>query len=403
MNIWHGLKSIMGGGSTAQKRGSQSSAPGSKNQEPAIHIDEDTALQVSAYFAAVRLRVETFSCLPVKIYDVSKGFNEAVPASDHNLRILAASPNSRQTPMEFFETMELNLVMHGNAYARISRDGSGKIISLWPLASKQVDTRLLDDGSVVHYYYIDNDVVAYSDESILHVKLMGNGLIGLSPLEYASNCLGIASAVDNYAGKKFRNQGRPSGVLYTDQALQKKQREQVRETFADIVEEKEESKRLLVLPLSFKYQSTEASPADMQMLERGKFSVEEIARFVGVPSILINHSTGSTWGSGIEQIMTGYYRVSQRPSLTRWEQALERKIYSLADRTKYEIKFDFESSLRGDSKTQMEVLGGYTGGPLMTPNEGRKRLHLPPTLDGDKLNPAPSVGQKASEIKKDEK
>lgn len=395
MKMFNGLRRLFSGRATSIQEGQQDGTPDTYNSSAAAFVNEDTALQVSSFWAGVRLLTETFACLPVSVYERATGKKVGVGGLWGLVDILTRRPNSRQTALEFYETMQLNLVVHGNCFARIVRTASGRIVALWPLAAQNTVPVLGKDGRVVYHHFHGTDVTVYADENILHVKLFGNGLVGLSPLSYARNSIGLASAADQYASKYFVNGGKPSGVLYTDAALTKEQRASARESFTEIVEERDESRRLLVLPLSFKYQQVQMSPADMQMLETRRYQLEDIARFLGVPSILINdNEKTSTWGSGIEQILIGWYRLNFKPYPVRWEQALERKLLTASEKLKYKIRFDFDSLLQGDSKTHMESLKGMVGGPIMTPNEGREKVNLPPVEGGDRLNPAPTESRK---------
>jgi HK97 family phage portal protein len=394
MMILNGLRRLFSGSATSVETGAQQSEPDYYAQESAAMVTEDTALQVSAVWACARLITEVFGSLPLSMHKKENGIKKEI--QNHQLlTILNLTPNSRMTPVEFKEAMQLNLVMHGNGYARIERNSLGLIIALWPLPAQNVQPVLLDNGSVVYNWYHGNDVSVIADKNMLHVKLFGNGLVGLSPLAYARNAVGLASASDHYASKYFVNGGKPSGVLYTDQELSKAQRDAARANFTSIVEEKEESRRLLVLPLGFKYQPVQMSPADMQMLETRRYQSKELCRFFGnVPPVLIGETEGTTTlGSSLEQILIGWYRLGLNPYATRWEESLAKKLLSPAERQSISFHVDFTALTRGDSKTQMEYLKGMVGGPIMTPNEARKEKNLPPVDGGDKLNPSPTEGK----------
>jgi HK97 family phage portal protein len=80
---------------------------------------------------------------------------------------------------------------------------------------------------------------------------------------------------------------------------------------------------LVVLEAGMKYEQVSLSPQDVQLLQARRFQIEDIARFFNVPSVLINDTSGSTvWGSGIEQIITGWYKLGFRPELERIEQSI---------------------------------------------------------------------------------
>src|SRR5690606_10188177 len=144
--------------------------------------------------------------LPVVMYRHENG--RRVVADRHPLwRVLAQKPNRYQTKVEFFETVMLNLVCHGNAYCRIQRSG-GQVIGLLPLMTAQVETRLLDDGSVIHVYNHDDGVEVLAAESVWHLKLLGNGIIGLSPMDHARNALGVAQSAERRVAQLYRNAGK---------------------------------------------------------------------------------------------------------------------------------------------------------------------------------------------------
>lgn len=376
-----------GGRATGQTTGDQVGVPATYNGDLASSVSEDTALQVSTIFACVRLVAEVFSSLPVGIYE--RHTPGAVPVTVGTInQLLQFSPNRHMTKIEFFENMQLNLLLHGNCYARLQRNKLGQVINMWPLPAQNTTPVLMADGSVVYHYFHNNDVTVIADNNMLHVRLFGNGLVGLSPLAYARNTVGLAQASDNYATKYFVRGGKPSGILHTDQDLTKTQRQAARKNFAEIVEEREEQDRLLVLPLGFKYQGVQISPADMQLLESRRFGAVELCRFFGnVPGPLVGvMSESSVWGSGIEQMFLAWHRTGLNPFASRWEQALERKLLTPVQRMRYKVDFQFDHLMRGDTNTLTDMIQKSVGGPVMTPNEGREKLNLPPVTDGNTLN-----------------
>jgi HK97 family phage portal protein len=144
--------------------------------------------------------------------------------------------------------------------------------------------------------------------------------------------------------------------------------------------------RLFTLEAGMKYQQISLSPNDIELLDSRRFQVEEVARFFGVPSVLINDTNaGTTWGSGIQQIVEGWFKLGLRPHLERLENSAKTTFFRKEDAFKYEFKFDFNALLRSDRKTRME--SGKTGiqGGMLTPDEVRKEEGLPPMPGGDQL------------------
>lgn len=352
-------------------------------EEAASPVTFDTAMQLSAVWACVKLLAETPASLPLHMYRRNAVGRALV--TDHPLaELFAGKVNRYQTRIEFMETMLLNLLTQGNAYTLVSRV-RGRVVSLMPLMSAQIETRLMSDGSLT-YQYMNEDgaVTIYSERSIWHVKLMGNGLTGMSPLAYQRNTLGIAQAAEKAVSNVYKNGAKPSGVLKLDRLLTKAQRDEAREAFATLTTGS--NNRLMVLEKGTDFQAISLSPQDIELLSSRKFQISEICRWYGVPSVLVNDNNGtSTWGSGIEQIMQGFYKLTLRPLLEKIEASIMANLLEDRDRRELEVEFDFNALLRADQRTLVESLKSAVNGALMTPNEARKELNLQPVEAGDEL------------------
>lgn len=364
---------LFGRGGDTRHQGVQDPSP-SGGGSTAAPVTFDSAMQVSACWASVRLLTEAVSSMPLKCYDVDEASGIKSPNTSYELwRLLNRRPNRYQTRTEFFEQVMLNLTCWGNSYCAVERDNNGNIFSLLPLPASQTEPYLLPDGAVSYRFTDANsNVKIYAEQSIWHIKLFGNGLIGLSPLGYARKSLGVAIALDNRMTKLMSNGGKATGVLMVDKALSPQQREAVRNNFKEL--EEGNSDRLFVLEAGMKYEQTSLSPSDMQMIENRRFQTEDIARFFGVPSVLINDTSGTTaWGSGIDQINMGFYKLNLRPYLERIESSLKRWLMPSSDWESIEIEFDFDNLLRADQATRLDGYSKAINSGQMTPNEARAK------------------------------
>ena len=370
-------------------RGGDSITQGTQSPIPskAMEVrDFDTAMTQSAFWASVRLLAETVAAMPLVCYmrDIETNVKKITTQNDL-WRLLNYRPNKYQTRTEFFESLMLNLVVWGNAYTVIERLSSGRIVSLQVYPSSQTEVNLLEDGSLVYVYTDANgSIKVFSQDSIWHVKLFGNGLIGLSPLGYAGNTLGLSKNLSDRQNKLAANGGKTNGILTVDQALKPEQKEAVKKSFAGLQEGNAD--RLFVLEAGFNYQQASLSPTDMQLLESRKFSIEDIARFMGVPSVLINDTAASTtWGSGIEQINQGFYKLNLKPYLERIESSIKRHLMSQSDWENVDIEFNFDSLLRADKVTRLDAQSKAVNAGIMTPDEARAEEGLAPKEGGDKI------------------
>jgi len=367
--FWSDMWSKLVGGTTTERNiGTQYPQP-AYSEPAAVSVTEDTAMQVSAVWACVRLLSETVSSLPFNVYTKDTSGRQ-LAESFYFHQFINRKPNRYQTRQEFFETMMLNLTLHGNAYAKIQRINN-KIVSLLPMMSAQVEVQLLNDGSVVYEYTRDNQTEVLAEQSVWHIKLYGNGIIGKSPLAFGRNMFGIAQAADQTVTRIYNNGGKRSGVLTLDKMLTPEQREQIRKNFSNLTTSTND--RLLVLEMGMKFDPISMSPQDIELLASRKFQLEEICRWFGVPSILVNDTSGSTaWGSGIEQLVQGFYKLNLRPYLERIEASIEANLFTEAEQKGYQVEFDFEGLLRSDLKSRLEGYRTAVAGSILTPNEVRR-------------------------------
>jgi HK97 family phage portal protein len=348
-----------------------------------VTVNEDSALKLSAVWACVRLIAETIGGLPINAYKIMPDGTRVLDYDHQLCQLFKNKPNRYQNRVEFFETMTMQLCLHGNAYAHIQRGTGGKIVSLLPLMAEQMEVNLLTDGSLVYRYNSGANLAVYAPESIWHLKLMSNGIVGLSPLSYARNSVGIGIASEDRVKSLASNGFKPTGVLTIDKLLKPEQREQIRNQFADLATGS--SDPLRVLEAGMVYQQISMNPKDVQLLETRKFQIEDIARFFGVPSVLINDTSASTtWGSGIEQIVQGFYKLGLRPYLERYEASIANTLLSTADRRNYEFEFDFGALLRGDDLTRFQSYKEAINSGFKTINECRKAEGLYPIDGGDR-------------------
>lgn len=385
MSFISSFRSWLRGNATAQRAGVQSAVPSGNAYEETQTIGPDAALQVSTVWACVKLLVETIASLPLFVYRTDSTGQRILVRDEQIYTVLHDSPNRRQTAQEFWEFMLLNLVLRGNAYASIERDRKGCAFALWPLAADQVEVKVMPDGSLVYAYGLDSATLIYAEQDILHIKGIGNGVVGMSPLDYMRASVGLAIGAQNHTASTYRKQARRPGILMTDKVLGKEQREALRNSFGEIATGGQ--RELYILEANFKYEPINMSPADIQLLETRKFAVEDLARWFGVPSVLINDtSKTTTWGTGVEQIIEGFYKFTLRPQLERIEQAIARRVLTSAQRAAgLHAEFSFDALLRSNAKDRFELYAKGVQNGITTRNECRQLENLPPVAGGDML------------------
>jgi HK97 family phage portal protein len=379
--LFSSLYRWMGWGGSAQYSGEQRPGPTNAASSVPVDLTEDAALTVSTVYAASRIITETVAGIPQQVHALRGG--QWVPGGDDELEtMLQLRPNPHMTHIEFWESVVFNLCLRGNGYAYIVRNDLGMPIAMYPLAAAQVQPFVLKDGTGWYIFNHDGEQVMYGEDDILHFRLFGNGRIGLSPLEYGALSMGIASASDKFAANFFARGGKPGGVLRIDRILTPKQRAEVRESFKEIHEGSDNAHRLFVLEAGMQYQQVQLAPEALQLTAARKFNVKDVARFFGVPAFLLNESEGSTsWGTGLEQQMLGFYNLGIRPYTLRIAAGCRLKLIPLARQRRLKIVYDYDELLATDLKAKAEYLSKLAANGMITRNEGRARLGMARVTD----------------------
>jgi HK97 family phage portal protein len=370
---WFGLGSSR---ALAETQGVQRGLPGAQLVPEVAQLSADAALQISAVWSCIERRANVIASLPLFVYQVAGDGQKSMARGTRLYELLHSSPNARMTPFDFWRAVMMNYDLRGNAYVRIERDErTGEAVSLWPMPSDQVRVEVQRDSSVLYEYRINADVAILAAENVLHLKNLGNGTIGLSKLEFMRATVDEMAKAQGVASRLYANGGKPTGVLMVDKILTNEQRERIRERFGEM--SAGPMSRLYVLEASMKYEVLSLTPEQLKLLETRHFGVEELCRWYDVPPVLVYHSNVTTWGSGIEQIVDGWHKLSIRPVIVGIEQALRKAVMTPAQRVRLQAEFSMDALLRGSLKDRAGIYAQLSQNGGMTRNEIRQLENLP--------------------------
>lgn len=329
-------------------------------------VNERTAMQTTAVYACVRILAETLASLPLHVYAYKDdGGKELV--HDHPLYwLLHDEPNPEMTSFVFRETLMSHLLIWGNAYAQIVRDGAGRVLGLYPLLPNMMDVDRDAKGNLVYTYSRQSDenpnfktmgdITLRSDE-VLHIPGLGfDGLIGYSPIAMAKNAVGMTLACEEYGASFFANGANPGGVLEHPGVL--KDPSKVRESWNSVYKGVTNAHKVAVLEEGMKYHQIGIPPEEAQFLETRKFQINEIARLYRIPPHMVGDLEKSSF-SNIEQQSLEFVKYTLDPWVIRWEQALQKALLLPGEKGKYFIKLNVDGLLRGDYASRMN---GYATG-----------------------------------------
>ena len=302
-------------------------------------VDEKAAMQIPTVYACVRLLAESIAALPLHLYRVTDDNGNKEKARDHPLyKILYRQPNPEMTAFVFWETLMTHLLLWGNAYAQIVRDGKNTVLGLYPLLPENVEVDRDESGELYYIYHAYTDEVPgeqnkdiyFRRDEIFHVPGLGfNGLIGFSPIAMMKNSLGTSIAVDKYGSAFFKNGAQPSGVLEHPGVMKDPNR--VRDNWEAAYGGAANAHRVAVLEEGMTYKPVSLPPEDSQFLESKQFSVTEICRIFRVPPHLVADLSHATF-SNIEYQSLNFVMHSLTPWLVRIEQGIIKVANDVIDR-----------------------------------------------------------------------
>jgi HK97 family phage portal protein len=346
------------------------------------YVTASSALQNMALLRCVTLISESIGMLPLNVIVRGDAKDYAV---DHPLyAVLKTTPNTWQTAYEIKSQMQMQVMLHGNAYARVIRS-RGNVLHLIPMESKLVTPELGADWQMTYKYdRPDGGQIILPASEVLHLRdLSEDGIKGLSRVKLAREAIGIALQAEKAAARLFKNGVMAGGALSAPNKLSDAAYTRLQESL-ESKSGAENAHKWMILEEGLKAEKYVNTASDSQHIENRNHQIEEVARAFGVPRPLLMMDDTS-WGSGIEALGVFFVQYALQHWFTVWEQAIERTLLTPAERKTHYVKFNERALLRGTLKDQAEffakALGSGGHSPWMTPNEVRDLQDLAQSND----------------------
>jgi len=351
------------------------------------------ALNVSTVYACVSIRARDLARCTPRLLPKAQG-RAAKAVTDHAVAKLFDRPNELQTWHEFAVMMHTAFLLRGNAYAAIIRNMRGEVTALWPLNPDGVHLYEAADG---HLFYsvmrgglyqawqLRNFPTMIPEEDVFHLRGIGlNALYGVSTINVARDAIGVALGLEQQAARFMRNGARPAGVLSTDKLLNDGVAKRVREQWESFREGVHNAGRTAILEQGLKWNPMQLSSVDLEFIEQRRLSVEEIARYFGVPLYKLGHP-GELGKLKLDEAERVYVNTTVMPDLDMWEQRFNRKFDLDQEKAPLATDFDESQLLRASDSIRFNNLRIAVLSGIMTPNEARRTEGLPDMEGGDEL------------------
>ena len=348
------------------------------------NVNERTSMQVTAVYACVRILSEAIASLPLNVYQYGENGSKEKIYNHPLYHLLHDEPNPEMTSFIFRETMMSHLLLWGNAYAQIIRNGKGEVVGLYPLLPNKMDVSRNKAGRLIYTYRRNSDEagakkrdeeVVLKREDVLHIPGLGfDGLIGYSPIAMAKNAIGIAIATEEYGATFFANGATPGGILEHPGVV--KDPEKLRQSWKSQFSGKN-SHSVAVLEEGMTFKQMAIPPNEAQFLETRKFQINEIARIFRVPPHMVGDLEKSSF-SNIEQQSLDFVMYTLNPWIVRWEQAMQQALLLPSEKSQLFFRFNVDGLLRGDYQSRMNGYAVARQNGWMSANDIRELENMNP-------------------------
>lgn len=352
------------------------------NSTSGKRVNERSAMQMTAVYSCVRILSEAIAGLPLHLYRYTDG-GGTEKAFDHTLYfLLHDEPNPEMSSFVFRETLMTHLLLWGNAYAQIIRNGKGEVMALYPLMPDRMTVDRDDSGHLYYRYIASSDEapetgkgeVILKPYDVFHIPGLGfDGLVGYSPIAMAKNSIGMAIACEEFGARFFQNGATPGGIIEHPGKLTNPAavRDSWNQSFGGSIN----AGKVAVLEEGMKYTPISISPNEAQFLETRKFQIDEIARIFRVPPHMVGDLEKSSF-SNIEQQSLEFVKYTLAPWIARWEQSISRLLLSSYEKTQYFAKLNVDGLLRGDYQSRMNGYATARQNGWMSANDIRELENL---------------------------
>lgn len=294
-------------------------------------------------------------------------------------------PNNYQNHIQFKQWWQTSKLTKGNAYGLKLRDNRGIVTGIYILDPDKVTVLVAENGDVYYQCNGDdlNDIsagITVPASDIIHDRMncLFHPLVGISPLYACALAACQSLKMQNDSSTFFENGARPGGILSAPGAISDETAARLKAHW-DANYTGQNAGRVAVVGDDLKFQQMKMSATDSQLIEQFNLTAEMICTAFHVPASKVG--VGATpAGTTAAQENQKYYSDCLQSLLEEYEACLDD---GLSLPSGYGVDVDETGLLRMDEATTITTLSAGVKGSIMTTNEARKRLNLPPVVGGD--------------------
>lgn len=344
-------------------------------------VTECNAQTIAAVWACVSYVSESIGSLPLHLYKTTPNGKD-VARTEQLYRILHDAPNTEQTAVAYRAAAMIHLLLWGNSYSEIVRDGAGRVAELHLVPPQWMSVERDDGGRLVYVVQKSGGVKRpLAPDRILHVAGPSpDGIVGWSVIRQARESLGLTKAAEEFGASFFGNGARPSGVLQHPAKLSDQAVPRLRAQFAERYAGPKNTGKPMILEEGMTWANNSIPPEDAQFLQTRQFQTLEVCRWFRVPPHKIFDLSGSKYAN-IEQQNVDALTDCLRPWLVRWEQEIQRKL--LPPNSEMFARHAVEGILRGDTQSRYQAYAAGRQWGFLSVNDIRELENLNRVDGGD--------------------
>ncbi len=328
-----------------------------------VQVTEEKALCLPAVWSAVNRISSTVGSLPLHVYrrrDAGKEKAQQHPAYS----LLHTAPNPYMTAIQFRRTLTAHVLLWGNGYAYIERDGAGALVALWPLSPAATWPAWVEvDGEkrLVYNTTINGQTKQLMDYEVLHVAGLGfDGLRGYSVIAMEREAVGLGLAMQEMTGRVVANNAVPPIVLIHPGQLSREGQKNLARAWKEDYGG-ENAGKVGVLSEDIKIEKLGMPLKDAEFLAQRNYTVKDIARIFNIPLTMLEGDEKAPTYASAEQFDLWFVKHTIRPWLVTWEQAISLRLFIGLERRRYFAEHSVEGLLRGDSQSRAEYYSKMFG------------------------------------------
>ena len=355
---------------------------GGDDDDTGIVVNANTAMQVAAVSAAIRLLSETIASLPIILYKPVKDGKER--AVNHPLYdLLHRKPNRFQTPYEFKSMISSHVLSRGAGYGEIISTGGSGVSEVIPRHPDRVIPFWAPDGKRAYKYQpLDGPSRIILQEEMFHIMFFSDdGLNGMDPITNHRRTIGLTIGAEKYGARFYKNDAKPGFALEHPGKLSDIARQNLKDSWMVRHQGVDNSHRPAILEEGMQLKELSMTGRNAQYIETRKFQVAEIARIFRVPPHMIGDLEKATF-SNIEMQSLEFVIYCLTPWLVKWEQAITRDLLSDTDSKTLFAEFKVDALLRGDTKSRFTAYKDGRQWGWLNVDEIRAMENMNPLPDG---------------------